>query len=299
MTKHNNKISSLLAKAASSYLSIRKDKKSIGFRFGNNKIASVIRLAGVAIKLADGGATHVVSKGETLSGIAKKHGIELNNLVSWNSIKNPDKIRVGQTLRLSPAQNASTVYVKDKPLPKSQFLSTSPGKHDIITYPQGKYVLSAPLSDALIGQLALEAGPKATPEQIKAILDIAINRGSGSPEMISADMGTGAWWSRAGSGVSGRMDVFNDPGYAATVKAIKDEIAARVANKKESGTDHTMFRHTTSANTPLNPLFVKFPQALTATNELASVTGKNLVTYRNDSWRHSHPVTTTAVASNK
>lgn len=45
--------------------------------------------------------TYTVQKGDTLSGIAKKYGVTVNDLVSWNGIVNPDLITVGQVLKVS------------------------------------------------------------------------------------------------------------------------------------------------------------------------------------------------------
>jgi LysM repeat protein len=44
---------------------------------------------------------YIVKKGDTLSGIAKKTGHSLGSLVRFNSIKNPNKIEVGQAIYLS------------------------------------------------------------------------------------------------------------------------------------------------------------------------------------------------------
>ena len=41
-----------------------------------------------------------VVSGDTLSKIAKKYGTTVNQLVSWNNIKNPNLIYVGQNLRV-------------------------------------------------------------------------------------------------------------------------------------------------------------------------------------------------------
>ncbi len=45
---------------------------------------------------------HVVRAGETLFSIAWANGVDQRDLARWNGIKNPDLIRVGQRLRLSP-----------------------------------------------------------------------------------------------------------------------------------------------------------------------------------------------------
>lgn len=47
---------------------------------------------------------HTVKKGETLSGIAKKYGCTVNQLMTWNNIKNPNSLRIGQRLIVSRPQ---------------------------------------------------------------------------------------------------------------------------------------------------------------------------------------------------
>ena len=45
---------------------------------------------------------HTVKKGDTLGAIARKYGRTVKQLMSWNGITNPDAIREGQKLRVSP-----------------------------------------------------------------------------------------------------------------------------------------------------------------------------------------------------
>jgi lipoprotein NlpD len=45
---------------------------------------------------------HVVQSGETLYKIAWQYRIDMQELVNWNGIQNPDELRVGQRLRLVP-----------------------------------------------------------------------------------------------------------------------------------------------------------------------------------------------------
>ncbi|MCC2116696.1 N-acetylmuramoyl-L-alanine amidase [Bacillus halotolerans] len=51
--------------------------------------------------------TYTVKKGETLSAIAKEHGESVANLQSWNNIKDPNKITVGQKLKLTGSSTSS------------------------------------------------------------------------------------------------------------------------------------------------------------------------------------------------
>ncbi len=47
------------------------------------------------------GGTYTVKKGDTLSAIAKEHGVSVANLQSWNNIKDPNRIKVGQKLKIT------------------------------------------------------------------------------------------------------------------------------------------------------------------------------------------------------
>src|SRR5262245_38398293 len=46
--------------------------------------------------------TYTVKKGDTLHQIALDNGFDYRELAAWNNIENPNVIRVGQVLRLSP-----------------------------------------------------------------------------------------------------------------------------------------------------------------------------------------------------
>jgi lipoprotein NlpD len=48
------------------------------------------------------GPTYTVKRGDTLYLIALDHGLEYRDLAAWNNIENPNLIRIGQVLRLSP-----------------------------------------------------------------------------------------------------------------------------------------------------------------------------------------------------
>ena len=45
---------------------------------------------------------HVVKKGDTLGGIAKKYGRSVKQLMAWNGLKNANTLRIGQRIRVSP-----------------------------------------------------------------------------------------------------------------------------------------------------------------------------------------------------
>jgi len=55
------------------------------------------------------GITHEVAMGETLTAIAKQYGVSVGQIMSINSIKDPRKLRMGQTILIpnpaTPAPN--------------------------------------------------------------------------------------------------------------------------------------------------------------------------------------------------
>ncbi|MEC2423281.1 N-acetylmuramoyl-L-alanine amidase [Bacillus velezensis] len=53
------------------------------------------------------GATYTVKKGDTLSEIAQETGVSMANLQKWNNIKDPNKIKVGQVLKLTGSSSSS------------------------------------------------------------------------------------------------------------------------------------------------------------------------------------------------
>lgn len=48
------------------------------------------------------GATYMVKRGDTLYSIALDHGVDYRELAAWNDIENPNRIQVGQQLRVKP-----------------------------------------------------------------------------------------------------------------------------------------------------------------------------------------------------
>jgi LysM repeat protein len=58
------------------------------------------------------GNSHVVARGETLTSIAKMHGVSVSDLQKYNHIDNPLKLQAGQTILIpaspTPAPSASS-----------------------------------------------------------------------------------------------------------------------------------------------------------------------------------------------
>lgn len=59
--------------------------------------------------------TYTVKRGDTLHAVALEHGLDYRELAAWNAIENPNLIRVGQVLRLSPPGD-STVAGTEAPI---------------------------------------------------------------------------------------------------------------------------------------------------------------------------------------
>ncbi|WP_371326434.1 peptidoglycan-binding protein [Bacillus sp. F56] len=72
------------------------------------------------------GDTYTVKKGDTLSEIAKEHGGSVANLQSWNNIKDPNKITVGQKLKLKGSSPKPSSKKTSYALPSGIFKVTNP-----------------------------------------------------------------------------------------------------------------------------------------------------------------------------
>jgi len=64
-----------------------------------------------AAPAVDQGVYHTVRKGETLYSIALDNGQDYKDVAAWNNLDNPNRIRVGQQLRVSPPDNGAPVAV--------------------------------------------------------------------------------------------------------------------------------------------------------------------------------------------
>ena len=54
---------------------------------------------------------HTVRKGDTLYGIALDNGQDYKDVAAWNNLDNPNLIKIGQQLRVSPPDNGAPVAV--------------------------------------------------------------------------------------------------------------------------------------------------------------------------------------------
>lgn len=56
---------------------------------------------------------HTVRRGETITGIARRYGVSVRDLISWNRLDNPHMIRPGQRLVVSPQKVTYIVQTGD------------------------------------------------------------------------------------------------------------------------------------------------------------------------------------------
>ena len=81
----------------------------------------------IATPTLDGAARHVVRSGETLRMIARRYGVGILQLVAANGIVNPDRIYVGQSLRI-PGRAQPTAVPLRSPRPACQPLPATPAR---------------------------------------------------------------------------------------------------------------------------------------------------------------------------
>ncbi|MCY8276500.1 N-acetylmuramoyl-L-alanine amidase [Bacillus inaquosorum] len=96
---------------------IEKELKALGGKTTSKTSSSASKAAG---------STYTVKKGDTLSAIAKEHGVSVTNLQSWNNIKDPNKITVGQKLKLEGSSTKSSNKKTSYALPSGIYKVTSP-----------------------------------------------------------------------------------------------------------------------------------------------------------------------------
>ena len=107
---------------------------------------------------------YTVKRGETLAQIALEQGLDYRELAVWNNIENPNVIRVGQVLVLSPPGQAGTgpggvvtaplvTAPSIAPSNEARALMTSPGRGNTPTFKTEPRAMKLPYSDQALAQL--------------------------------------------------------------------------------------------------------------------------------------------------
>ncbi len=107
---------------------------------------------------------YTVKRGETLAQIALEQGLDYRELAVWNNIENPNVIRVGQVLVLSPPGQAGTgpggvitaplvTAPSIAPSNEARALMTSPGRGNTPTFKTEPRAMKLPYSEQALAQL--------------------------------------------------------------------------------------------------------------------------------------------------
>jgi lipoprotein NlpD len=87
--------------------------------------APVAKAAVVVPVGGESGALYTVKKGDTLYSIALEHGRDYKEVAAWNNLDNPNRIQVGQQLRVNPPEGDAPVAVV-KPVVSSAPVEAKP-----------------------------------------------------------------------------------------------------------------------------------------------------------------------------
>jgi len=117
---------------------------------------------------------YTVKRGETLAQIALDHGLDFRELAVWNNIENPNVIRVGQVLALSPPGQAGggpgnvvtaplVAAPSIAPSNETRVLMTTPGHGNTPTLKTEPRAMKLPYSDQALAQLERQPMVAAAP----------------------------------------------------------------------------------------------------------------------------------------
>lgn len=110
-------------------------------------------------------AYYAVRRGDTLYSIALEHGVDYRELAQWNLLDDPTKIRVGQTLRVTPPEDRAAVQVGSARIPgqieaRPLGASSAPAEGGVKTSPKA---LRLPYSEQNLALLARSESQPAAP----------------------------------------------------------------------------------------------------------------------------------------
>ncbi len=162
----------------------------------------------IATPTLDGAARHVVRSGETLRVIAQRYGVGILQLVAANGIVNPDRIYVGQSLRI-PGR-ASRPPRRAQPTPSLPTPASYPGEEIAIISPGRGVTVTNP---------ALVSGFASSPFEQTVV--VAVLDGSGGRIGLASGIITGEYGQRGPFSVTvpftvpansqpGRIQVFTE-----------------------------------------------------------------------------------------
>ena len=99
--------------------------------------AAPAAVASVAVPVTgEGRVLYTVKKGDTLYSVALEHGQDYKDVASWNGIENPNRIQVGQQLRMAPPEAEAPVAVA-KPVVNTALVEVPPVASDNGSFKRG------------------------------------------------------------------------------------------------------------------------------------------------------------------
>lgn len=104
---------------------------------------------------------HTVGRGDTLYAIAFANSLDYRDLAAWNKLESPDRILVGQTLRLTPPPGAvETTPLEQNAQPSAKPLAEAP----LLRTPQAVFLVYSEANWAQASGIAV-ASPPPAPEK--------------------------------------------------------------------------------------------------------------------------------------
>ncbi len=110
---------------------------------------------------------HVVQRGETLSKIAQRYGIDYRELAAWNQITDPSRVRVGQRLRLTAPAVASAAAPPAVPTAVAPVAAPRAGPEPDV---------AAPVAETQPADAATTAAPQPEPAPAPAPMQAVADR---------------------------------------------------------------------------------------------------------------------------
>ena len=121
---------------------------------------------------------HTVKSGETLSVIADRYGVSMQNLIALNSLKDPDQLEAGSTLKLRTPPKPTTKQAAKpaaKPAPKPTAVQTAAA-------PPAKPAAKPAPQPALQPAVAVKPAAKAEPTKPAVTVAVATPKPQPKPE---------------------------------------------------------------------------------------------------------------------